>query len=106
MEGCGYRDLQDQFDALGIHIVGVSFDSPEKNQAWAEREGFEFELWTDTDKTLAVHYGAASSTSAFVPDRITKILDRNGDLVLEYLGVSVGTHPALVLEDCEKLFGP
>ncbi|MBW2258134.1 MAG: redoxin domain-containing protein, partial [Deltaproteobacteria bacterium] len=35
MEGCGYRDLQEQFDALGVRIVGVSFDAPEKNAAWA-----------------------------------------------------------------------
>ena len=33
------------------------------------------------------------------------LLDGNGDLVLEYPFVDVGTSPQEVLEDCEKLFG-
>jgi peroxiredoxin len=41
------------------------------------------------------------------PQRITKILDANGDLVLEYVtDVGPGTHPQKVLEDCRLLFGP
>ncbi len=34
------------------------------------------------------------------------VLDADGDLVLEYLDdIDVGTHPALVYDDCVKLFG-
>ena len=47
MEGCGYRDLQADFDALGVVIVGVGLDEPADNLAWAEDEGFTYELWTD-----------------------------------------------------------
>lgn len=88
-----------------MSIVGVSFDSPSKNQSWAEDEGFEFELWSDDDKTLALYYGAASSSSQAWADRLTRILDSDGTLVLEYDYVSVGVHPELVLEDCQALFG-
>ena len=86
-------------------IVGVGFDSPEKNLAWAKDEGMTFELWTDTNKTLALTYGAASSASQTAPERKTFILDASGTLVLEYPEVSVGTNPQEVLEDCEILFG-
>ena len=105
MEGCGYRDRQQDFDALGVRIIGVGFDTPEKNQSWAEDEGFAFELWTDDDKTLAVHYGAASGPSAPVPNRVTRVLDGNGDLVLEYRVTAIDAHPEKVLEDCRLLFG-
>ena len=105
MEGCGYRDLQAEFDALGVHIVGVSFDSPSKNAAWAAEEGFAFELWSDDDKTLALTYGAARNASQSYADRVTKILDASGTLVLEYEVTSIGTHPQDVLEDCTALFG-
>ena len=89
---------------MGVSIVGVSFDSPSKNQAWAEKEGYEFELWTDDDDhTLAETYGANSN--GFFADRITVILDDEGTLVLEYAVSSVGTHPSQVLSDCEQLFG-
>lgn len=84
----------------------MGFDSPAENQAWAEEEAFQYELWTDDDKTLALTYGAADDADQGYPYRITVLLDAEGDLVLEYLeDVVVGTHPQDVLEDCEKLFG-
>jgi peroxiredoxin len=84
----------------------VGFDAPSKMQTWAEEEGFQYDVWTDGDRTLAVTYGAASSTSSNYADRITVLLDANGDLLLEYVeDVVVGTHPAQVLEDCQILIG-
>lgn len=105
MEGCGYRDLQGDFDAAGVNIVGVSFDSPEDNQEWAEDEGFDFDLWTDEDRVMALYYGAASSESQAWADRITLLLDADGTVQLVYdVGFEIGAHPAQVLEDAEKMF--
>ena len=89
-----------------MQIIGVSFDTPTKNEAWAEDEGFQFDLWSDTDRTLALYYGAATSATQGSASRLTKILDANGFLILEYKVSSVGTHPEQVLEDCQALFGP
>lgn len=84
----------------------MSFDSPEKNAAWAEDEGFAFELWTDSeDRTLAQAYGAASSSSAAYADRVTVLLDAEGRLLLEYEVGGIATHPGQVLSDCQQLFG-
>lgn len=85
--------------------MGVSFDTPAENQAWAEREGFAFELWSDDNKDLALAYGAVTSRVSAFPARLTRILDAEGVLLVEYDEVAVGTHPAQVLEDCELLFG-
>lgn len=87
-------------------IVGVSFDSPAVNEAWAEDEGFNFDLWTDDDKTLALTYGAASSADQRYADRKTFILDADGYLVLEYETVGPTSSPEQVLQDCTALFGP
>jgi peroxiredoxin Q/BCP len=87
-----------------VDIVGVSFNKPEKNAEWAAHEGFQFPLWTDQDKALALRYGSISTRLAPVPGRVTVILDREGRLVKRYDDVDVGTHPAEVLEDCEALF--
>lgn len=89
-----------------MNIVGVSFDSPAENQAWAIDEGFDFELWSDLDRTLALHYGAATSATQGAAARVTKVLDADGNVVLEYSGISVATHPTDVLHDCQLLFGP
>ncbi len=89
-----------------MQIVGVSFDKASKLQEWAEDEGFQYELWQDDDKSLAVHYGAADSTSAFWADRVSVLLDKNGEVLLEYKdNLSTGSHPQQVLDDCTILFG-
>ncbi len=61
-------------------------------------------MWTDTDKTLALAYGAADKPEQDRPRRVTVVLDAKGDLVLRYPEVGVGTHPEDVLEDVRVLF--
>jgi peroxiredoxin len=88
-----------------VTIVGVSFDAPAANAAFREDQSFQYELWTDTDRDLALYYGAAASASATYPSRVTRILDADGTLVLEYTVANPATHPQQVLEDCQALFG-
>ena len=90
---------------MGVQIVGVGFDSPEENQAWAEEEVYAFEIWTDDDKTLALTYGSVESKSEGTPGRVTMLLDASGELALEYkVSLNLGTHPEEVLSDARALF--
>ncbi len=88
-----------------MQIIGISFDPADENQAWAIQEGFQYELWSDLGRELALYYGAATTETQNSASRKTFLLDAEGTLVLEYPSVSAGTHPAEVLEDCELLFG-
>ncbi|MBT6178849.1 MAG: redoxin domain-containing protein, partial [Deltaproteobacteria bacterium] len=75
MEGCGYRDQYDAFEALGVQIVGVSTASPAEHQSWAEQEGFQYELWQDDARgALAARYGADDGWFGAY-SRITVLLD-------------------------------
>ncbi len=71
---------------------------------WVVQEGFQYEVWRDDNGELGMYYGALSSPTGN-PSRITKILDEEGTLILEYPSVSVGTHPQEVLEDVRILLG-
>ncbi len=86
-------------------IVGTSFDAPEANATFKENNGFQFELWSDADRTLALYYGAASSEAQAMASRVTMVLDEEGGLVLEYGSVNPATHSQQVLKDCLALFG-
>jgi len=88
-----------------VQIIGVGFGTPSTQQSWKEQEGFQYEIWSDSDKTLAVYYGAASGKTALFPTRVTKVLDAGGNLILEYLSVSPSGHPQDVLSDCQQIFG-
>jgi peroxiredoxin len=83
----------------------VSFDTPEDNAAFAEAQSYTYELWSDLDRSLALHYGAASSESQAMASRITVLLDEEGVWRLVYDPASVTSNAQDVLEDCEILFG-
>lgn len=72
---------------------------------WVASEGFQYEVWKDDDGQLGQYYGAMTGPTGS-PARITKVLDADGTLILEYPQVNVGTHPQNVLEDMQALFGP
>ncbi|GJM22131.1 MAG: peroxiredoxin [Planctomycetota bacterium] len=71
------RELDD-----GLAILGVSFDTPEANKAFAEKFEVNFPLLCDTTRAMGMAYGAATRTDAEYPERITYVLDREG--VIEY----------------------
>ena len=97
--------MYDDFSALGVKIIAVGWDDPSATSPWVESQSYQYEVWTDQERTLSLYYGAATNSS-FVVDRVTRILDSNGTLILEYndIGFGISAHPAEVLEDCRLLF--
>jgi peroxiredoxin len=89
------------FDALGVRIVAVSFGGPERTKPWVEEEKFPFEVWTDTDRTLAHALGAGDGA---MPARVTALIDAQGKVVLTYPEVDVTSGPEDVLDDAAVVF--
>jgi len=87
-----------------VQIVGVSFAETGTLQEWSDDQGFQYELWSDDAKQLAIYYGAATASS-FVPNRVTVLLDAEGNQLLSYSVGSIASHPRDVLEDARALFG-
>ena len=84
----------------------MSFSRPSKLAKWAQDQKFAYELWSDKSRVLAIHYDASSTRLAPLPSRVTRLLDNQGNVLLEYSdGLDVGTHPQDVLDDCLLLFG-
>lgn len=106
VEGCGYRDLYPEFQALGVQIVGVSFTDVQVNHDWAVAQGFPYEIWRDDQRALAQYYGAVTGPSEAYPKRRTRVLDAEGRVILEYNDkIIVGAHPSEVLADVKLLLG-
>ena len=106
-EGCEFRDLHDQFEALGVVIYGASFDKEAENKAFWTVNTFQYDLFSDHDRELALHYGAAKTKGQVFADRITVVLDPSGDQRLFYnVGFNVKQHPNDVLADLTKILAP
>ncbi|MAF67330.1 MAG: hypothetical protein CMJ84_16940 [Planctomycetes bacterium] len=61
-----------------MRILGVSFDPPEKNRAFAEKQDFSFPLLTDASRELAMAYGACEDAGARFPARLTFVVGPDG----------------------------
>ena len=59
-------------------ILGVSFDTPAENKAFAEKFGFRYPLLCDTGRQLGVAYGAADSTTATNARRVGVVIGPDG----------------------------
>ena len=99
LEGRGFRDHQEYFDDNNIQIVGISFDEVDKNAAFAKKDDFKFPLACDTNREVALAYGACSDTRAQAAERISFLIDEDGKIARVYDQVDPRDHPAKVLAE-------
>ncbi len=77
-------------------IIGLSADTPAANKAFKE---IPYDLLSDQDLAVSVAYGAAESTDAKRPSRISYLIDTEGRVAKVYAKVTPADHPDQVLAD-------
>jgi peroxiredoxin Q/BCP len=83
-------------------VLGVSYDSPEKNRLFAEKNGLPFRLLSDRDHELAKSVGAARALLPFAK-RVSYLVGPDGRVLEAYADVDPKTHAEEVLEDVRTL---
>jgi peroxiredoxin Q/BCP len=56
-QSCDLRDHRQEFMGLGVDVVGISPDEPDKQLAFDEKYGLGFPLLADTDHEVATAWG-------------------------------------------------
>jgi peroxiredoxin Q/BCP len=98
-EGCGFRDRTPDYEKKNVAILGVSFDTPKENAAFAKKFDFRFPLLCDTERKVGLAYGATEDPKAQYPNRISYLIGPDGKIEKVYGQVDVKIHPAAVLEE-------
>jgi thioredoxin-dependent peroxiredoxin len=80
-------------------VVGLSFDRVADNAAFARKYDFHFALLSDTDRSVAIAYGACEDPKALRPERVSFLIDRDGAIERVYRQVDPRDHAARVLAD-------
>lgn len=57
-QACDFSDSIDRLQAEGYTVLGISPDTPEKLQAFRERDGLTITLLSDADKAVMTAWGA------------------------------------------------
>ena len=102
MEANQLRDSWNDLQELGIEVLGVSYDKPEKNRVFAEKNSLPFRLLSDRDHELAKSVGAARALIPFAK-RISYLVGSDGIVLKNYPDVDPKTHAEEVLEDYRNL---
>jgi peroxiredoxin Q/BCP len=89
-EACSFRDHAAQ---LGdARVYGVSFDTPEKNRAFAEKFGLGFPLLCDTTREMSIAFHVVRRRWAFFPPRVTYVLAADGTIESAERVGNIGAH--------------
>jgi len=97
-EACAFRDSWEDVLAAGLTVLGVSYDTPDANRAFAAKYHLPFLLLSDRDHALAKAVGAARSLMPF-PKRISYLVGPDGTILRAYPNVKPSGHAAQVLAD-------
>lgn len=99
IEAKGFRELYPKFQAQGIQVVGVSYDSVESHREFKGTYDLPYPLVSDSKREVAKAYGVAQ---AFFAERATFVISPQGKLVAIYRDVNPSGHAQEVLDWVQK----
>jgi thioredoxin-dependent peroxiredoxin len=95
-------------EEAGAVVLGISYDTPDDNRAFAEAEGFPYRLLSDEDRAVSEVYGAARPPDddwAALPRRISYLIGPDRRVVRAYEVSDAAAHPQQVLDDLRAAQG-
>ncbi len=84
-EMCDMSNGLGDYTSLGAEVIGVSVDSPQAQQAWAQKENIKITLASDLNKATIKAYDVVFPMLAGIGDtaaRAAFVIDKNG--VIQY----------------------
>lgn len=101
-QGCSLRDHYAQLTEKGVHVIGVSHDQPEEQQAFREKYKLPFTLIPDTDSTVIKAFGVSTIPMVGMAKRQAYLI-KNGKVVWRDLSASTAKQAEDVLKVVETL---
>jgi peroxiredoxin Q/BCP len=76
-ESCAFRDRYEVLQEAGAEVIGISADSPDSHQRFANKYQLPFTLLSDKDNQIRKSYGVPA-TLFVLPGRVTYVIDKEG----------------------------
>jgi peroxiredoxin Q/BCP len=102
-EGIDFNGLLPKFRRLGADVIGVSRDSLKSHQNFCTKQGFRFELASDSDESLCNAFGVIKEKNMYGRkvlgiERSTFLIDPDGVIRQSWRPVKVAGHAQAVLD--------
>lgn len=101
-QGQNFRDAHAAFRDAGCEVFGISRDSIKSHETFKAKQGFLFELLSDSDEAVCNQFGVMKMKNMYGKqvrgiERSTFVIDAKGVLRAEWRGVKVPGHVDEVL---------
>jgi peroxiredoxin Q/BCP len=102
-EACAFRDSYEAFTAAGATVIGVSGDSAESHQGFAENHRLPFVLLSDPDRRVHQLYGVNKIMGVLL-SRETFVIDKQGIVRHHFVSqINMTKHVTEALEVIQSL---
>lgn len=96
-EACGFRDHLNELFARGVDVYGINDDDIGSHERFTAKHNLNFPLLADTDHGVIEAYGAwvqkqIRGRSVMCADRVTYLIDRDGDVEYVWPAVDPSVH--------------
>ena len=103
-----FRDHIEEFEKLGVTVVGVSRDNMKSHQSFAKKFDLPFTLISDTEESVCNMFDVLKTKKNYGRiyqgiERSTFLFDKSGTLVREWRKVKVDGHIEEVLEAIREM---
>ncbi len=100
-QACDFRDNFNSLKSAGYTVIGVSRDEPAKLAEFAEKDGLNFTLLSDPDRTVHELYGVWGEKSLYGKTvvgviRSTFVIDEQGTITQALYSVKATGHVAML----------
>jgi thioredoxin-dependent peroxiredoxin len=104
IEARSFQADLDKYDAANAVILGVSVQSVKSHQEFCAKDGLHFKLLADPDGKVIAQYGSLGNYMGFkMARRNTFLIDPQGKIVKEWIGVNPHHHSTEVLAAIKEL---
>ncbi|ELZ91405.1 peroxiredoxin-like protein [Haloferax mucosum ATCC BAA-1512] len=96
-EMCTFRDQMANFEGVGATVYGISIDTPFTLSAFAETNGLNFGLISDTNRELIDAYDVSMDFADLGVNRLAKrsvfVVDADGEITYAWVSDNPGVEP-------------
>lgn len=109
-QACDFRDSLAELNEAGLDVIGISPDKPEKLAKFRERDGVNFPLLSDPDKTTLTAYGAFGEKKLYGKIvegviRSTFVVDEKGNIEVAQYNVKAAHTTTKIQKILEQVRG-
>ncbi|NVO02979.1 MAG: peroxiredoxin [Bacteroidetes bacterium] len=79
-EACSFRDHFEEFTNYDAIVIGISAQSVESHQRFAEKHRLSFTLLSDSQNKVRKLFGVPTNMFGLLPGRVTYIIDKSGTI--------------------------